>query len=304
MASTKSNDDTVASQQQILISDKVQKILQDGCHSLIQQQKQDQKQQQQNHHNEQNNYSEDNSIWNLPLHAAQRSQQIRALLKSNVLTSYKNNNTTDVSLIFGKYDHDLHSHLLAPLDWDLSHEEWKLPFGSNHKRPHLVFYSPPSVTDGKSQFLIVNISACRSIVDEDTNDGVMYLYPVPLQFDLQEDDEQLMFSNKMRIARCSHLSHFHERAATDMADLCRLLCHYGKQVNATVLYQSLAFAYSKNTESGEDYLSLDPIFGDVYEYTADESSESKGLSKILYIWLNDGLWKSKNSSSRDYILNV
>ena len=289
MVSSNPNDNNAT--QQTLISDRVQKILQDGCHSLLQQQKQQEQPDSQllqleelaeNNNEKKENQKEHNNIWNLPLHAARRSHQIRSLLKSNILPSYKNNNITDVSLIFGKYDHDLHSHLLAPLEWDLSHEEWKLPFGSNFKRPHLIFYSPPSATNGKSQFLIINISACRRIEDQNTNDGTMYLYPVPLQFDLQQDDEQLLFSNKMRVASCSHLCHFHERTASDMSDLCRLLCYYGKQVNASVFYQSLAFAYSKDAENGKDYLSLDPIFGDVYEYAVDES-DSKGLSKILYI---------------------
>ena len=251
-----------------VISEKVQKILQDGCQHLLQQQQVD----------TDKNEDDSNCIWLPPLRASKRSHQIRSLLKSDVLTPYKNNNTSDVSLIHGKYNHDLHSHLISRLEWDTNHEEWKLPFGSNFKRPHLVFYSPPRVTDGKSQFLIVHIGACRRVTD--INSGALYLYPVPLQFDLKQD-EKVMFSNKMRIVRCAHLRHFHERAAADLSDLCRLLCHYGRQVNSSVYYQSVAFAYSKDEGSGgQYYLSLEPIFGESQEYA---ESATKGKPKILYI---------------------
>ena len=135
---------TSSSNEHRTISEKVQKIIQDGCLQLKKQ------------FEEEQDGGEQSMV---TIYPSKRAQQIRAVLKAHILTDYKNNNSAEVSLIFGEFNHSLHSHLLSPkLKWDSKNEEWKLPFGSNFKRPNLVFYSSPSVPSGEAEFLIVDIT--------------------------------------------------------------------------------------------------------------------------------------------------
>eukprot|EP00111_Clytia_hemisphaerica_P015079 TCONS_00044407-protein len=108
------------------IAEKVQRILQKGYGEILKGTNQDGSQ------------SREDKELKLESHD-DRARQICAILKSNVFEQYKNNNQSDLSLIYGKYDDRQHSHLLSPLEWDRSQEEWKLPFGSNFKRPHFIF---------------------------------------------------------------------------------------------------------------------------------------------------------------------